>query len=693
MVISDEALLFSQLEQIIRSGATPISNIRPSDWTEANVVMGKPFPGMFQYSRTPYTREIIDRLAPDDPARVVAVKKGAQVGFSAGVIYPGVAWMIKNAPGNSVVTVGAPDLIDKAVEKMDLVIDNSGLRPYIRPSVLRNRANKSGDTNTKKDFSGGYTFFTTPNNHKQWRQMDLQYGWIDDYESAKAASKESGSTLKMIMQRFAAYADQMKLFLISTPELLATSNIEPAYLMGDQRKYLVPCPCCQVLIEWKWTVELDGGVAGITWKQDDAGKLIPGSVGYICQECGGFFNDKKKHQMLNDGLWQPTAIAQQPGYYSYHLSSLYAPIGMFGWDHYVQDYLQANPPGQPRDEKLYQTFVNLGLGECYEGEKASPEAKSIQKNSRAYEIGTIPESLSIADGNGRIVLLTLAADMNGVMEEGREDVRLDYEVVAWAENGATYSVVHGSLGTFVPRENTLKHKADRERWTYEFGKERSVWPLLDLILQRQYATDTGRAMNIIFAGLDCGFFSNTYAYPYLDRTNSPICGLKGNKEGKYTRFGIDVPLVKPAQERDNLWMLEVGLIKDKLADYMKLRWYPDQEESQPPNFMNFPHAGRYICPAKAAFYAAREQEYAGDELYGFNNYFSHFEAEHRVETKNTDGTLSFRWVKKSSTVLNHSFDVRIYNIAMREVMLRMFEKSVKKGFTWKDYVAMAAGGE
>ena len=44
----------------------------------------------------------------------------------------------------------------KATEKLDIGIDNAGLRPYIKPQVMRRRAQKSGDTNTKKEFAGGY---------------------------------------------------------------------------------------------------------------------------------------------------------------------------------------------------------------------------------------------------------------------------------------------------------------------------------------------------------------------------------------------------------------------------------------------------------------------------------------------------------------------------------------------------------
>lgn len=641
-MIAEADLYYKQLVDIFDSAAIPLSDTKPSAWTEHNLVMGEPFPGPYRYSRTPYVREIIDRLAPDDPARWIAVMKGLQIGVSAGVIIPGICYIIKEAPGNTYFTVGAPDLINKSVEKLDLAIDGANLRGHLKPQVQRVRNQKSGDTNTKKDFLGGFINITTPNNHKEWRDVSLKYGFIDDFEAAKSRSKESGSTRKLIEGRFTAYADTHKIFYISTPELKATSNIEPAYLLGDQRKYLIPCPCCGAHIELLWEVEVEKKkVGGITWEVDGAGKLIPGSVGYVCQECGGFFDDKEKSTWLlerghgGDAYWQPTAEPSKPGYFSYHISSLYAPLGMKDWTGYVYDWIEAHPPGQERNEDLYKTFVTTVLGQTYVPAKASPKSTAIMKNMRGYDICSIPESMSIKDGNGKIVLLTLSADMNGIMEEHREDVRLDYEITAWAESGSVYSIAHGSIGTFVRGEKP-EDRADRLPWTYAFNKERSVWPELEKILAQQFPTDTGRSMPILYAGLDCGHFADEYAYPYLDKTNYNVVGLRGDKEDKNIAYGVDVKLFAPAKSRDNLYILQVGLFKDKLHAYMGLKW-SKEDGDQPANFMNFPEAS--------------------GGLYQYDSYFEHYEGEHKIEVHNTEGNAtSYRWVKKASTSKNHFWD-------------------------------------
>lgn len=670
--------LVEQFADIIKFGEVQISTIKPSDWTEQNVLMGKPKPGLFRYDYTPYTREIIDRLAPDDPAREVYVIKGSQAGMSSGVIMPGLGWMIKNNPGNTYLMVGAPDLVEKAVEKLDLMIDGAGLRGYIRPQVLRNRANKSGDTNLKKDFAGGYISIGSANNHKAIAQVDLQFIFLDDLDAMKGASATSGDFVDLIRQRAAAYKNSYKLFGISTPLLEKTSIIKPLVLTGDQRRWFIECPCCHEPIIFKWSFEegdiinplksdVAKGKGGFVWQTNNNGQVVSSSVGFVCYKCAGFFNDKNKYQMLNGGFWDPTAIAVRPDTYSYYLPSLYSPIGMFDWVHYVNQYVNANPEGQKRNERKYQTFANTVLGETYEELAESPKANVLQMNIRNYDIGVIPESLSIKDGNGKIVLVTCAADLNGV----EEDARLDWEIWAWSETGASYAINHGSIGTFIPRENSKINKEDRERWNYYKSKQNSVWPYFDALISQVLETDTGRKMKVMITGVDTGHYSEK-AYEYIDNTNNFVVALKGDKDGKYRAFGVDTPKFKPAKERGNLFILEVNQLKDELSSAIEIKWDSGNDKYQPYGFLNFP--------------------LPGDGKYLFQNYFVHYEAEHRVvETKEGEG-VSARWVKKNFSVQNHFWDVRIYNMAVRDIFVVNItkESGIVKG-SWADYVRIING--
>jgi len=665
------------ITQLLQAAQYQVSNINPSNWTEQRRVMTSdvsPFPGKFSFERTPYLKEIVDTLAPDHPARRVAVMKGAQIGFSTAVIESGIGWIISEKPGNILFLTGSSDLtMDAMTGKIDQMIDSCGIRPLIKPNVLRKKNQRTGDTNLRKEFPGGRLIAGSASNHKFLRQLSVQYGFIDDFDSVIQKSKESGSTEKLFEQRFAAYGDRMKVYYISTPELEETSNILNVYLKGDQRKWHIPCPCCGEFIVLEWETNLGDSEhekAGIFYRLTETGKLIEDSVGYVCQSCGNFFDDSLKYELNLAGQWMPTAEASRSGYYSYHISALSAPPGMYDWKHYVHQYLDAMPPGAEPKPREVQTFHNLCLGIPYKAEGEAIRATTLQQNIRTYPIKVVPESTSIKDGNGRIIMLTAACDLNGVLD----DARLDYEIVAHAENGSTYSIDHGSIGTFVPRENSKKYKHDRERFTYQHGHPNSVWPLFKEVLATKYPVETGthqtKNLKVLITGIDVGYMDK-YAWPFIDGANiretGMLVGLKGEgkEEARALRLDRDLPLFKPARERGNMYIVESNVVKDELHDLTQLKWDPGMDEGQPAGFMNFPQPseGKYL----------------------YVNYFSHYEAEQRV----VDDNGKYLWKKKDSAVQNHLFDCRLYNLVARNVWASLFCKQYKilKG-TYADFVKL-----
>lgn len=656
------------LEEIMDSSLVRISDMKPSDWAEENIIMPKPFPGPLRYETTPYTREIIDCFAPDHPAREIAVMGAAQFGKTASVIVPVIGYIIANDPGNIIMTVGHDDLLKEAMEKIDAMLDSTGLRKLIRPTAQRAKANKTGDTDAMKQFPLGYLKLATASNPKIWRQSDYRYGLIDDYDAVKRNTKIAGSTNELIGKRFTAYSKTKKILYVSSPELEISSNIFEAYNLGDKRKFLVPCPCCGVFIELVWSIK--GKVtehAGITWNTDEQNKLIPDSVGYTCQECGDFFTDQYKSAYVNKGYWQPTAVPFKPDFYSYHMSCLYSPHGMDDWEHYVYKYIECHPRDGERDEKKYQTFLNLNLGLPYKEPGETPKANQLQKNICNYEIGTIPEKLSEQHGNGKIILLTLSADLNGVVE----DARIDWEVVAWSESGTSYSIDHGSIGTFIPREGSKKNKVDRLHWTYEHGKGNSVWPELTKILDTKYNVDTGRRMSVAIAGVDTGHYDE-FAWPFINNSNYNIVGLKGKDGDKYIRFSADNKLIKPANALPNLYLVTVGLVKDQIAKFMRLKYDSGNDDSQPPNYMNYP------MPSGLK--------------YNYETYFRHYESEQRVSENKDGDIIASRWEKITTIAQNHFWDCRVYNVALKEVWLFQLAKEFKvKAIEWHDYATMVIG--
>ena len=103
----------------------------------------------------------------------------------------------------------------------------------------------------------------------------------------------------------------------STPVDEETSVIFRYWKEGDQRYYFVPCPHCNhhqtlVIERLKWPVN------------------SPSEAYYECEKCKKNIPEKYKTFMLEKGEWRPTNKCD-PSIRSYHLNSLYSPVGFLSW--------------------------------------------------------------------------------------------------------------------------------------------------------------------------------------------------------------------------------------------------------------------------------------------------------------------------------------------------------------------------
>ena len=588
-----------QLETLIDYGMHQISDIEPADWAEQHMVIkdGK-FQGPLSYDLTPFFREPVNCMSPYHWANRIAWMGAAQMGKSKAFIEPTIAFRMSEHPCKILYLTGHTELSEEAMQKLDNAIDNAGLRPLIFKQTLSKKNSQTGDTLKKKEFPNGEIIAGSASNHNLLRQRDPQVVYVDDADAANKSATKTGSTISLIEKRTNSYGKDKKIAYISTPQLKANSIVYEVYMEGDQRVREIPCPCCGTMIDLKWE--------NFIWDWDEEHKtLIQGSVRYVCQSCHDHFDESDKYKWNLAGQWRITEEHPKDPYtVSFWLPGWYGAAGMDDWESIARDYLKACPPGQPVNRRLYQTWLNVTAGWPFDDDFEETKAGDLQKkNVNNYEIGTVPEKLSVKNGNGRIVLITCGADLNGVMENGR----LDYEVRAVAENGSTYSIVHGSIGTFKPA--VLRRKKDNEDetvdwWTYEENKPLSIWTAFEKVLTMQFPVDVcdgdkPRNMGIGITALDTGYFK-TAAFAFIDRMVNKgifIQGVKGKGEGEYSVFmdndvivDFDKRVITKGKETvDNLWVLEVGSIKDKLHTKMQYNWKKDVED-QPSGYMNFPQA-------------------------------------------------------------------------------------------------------
>lgn len=659
----------------------PISNLTPVDWAEKNRVLTKditPWPGPMKYNRTPYLKEIANSIMAEDPSRVIVVMKGSQIGFSIGGIFTMMGWVISESPSNILFVVNDDEGLRRAMQgPVDQMINSSGISHLIKAQNIRGGRNqKTGDTIKGKSFPNGNLYTWSGQSIGKLGQISVKYGFYDEVERYKLADKDSGHFYSLIEKRHRAFKDTKKLYLISTPEIKQTSRIEPLYLKGDQRKFHIPCKKCGEMIPLEWSIDVEelNIKAGVTFDRNKDGSLNKGSVMYTCQKCGKKWPQTHVYDCYDDdlGKWLPTSIPVDEMYRSYHISALYAPAGMDDWVTLAQRWCEIHPIGGAVKIEELKTFINQDLGQTWEARGIEVETKMLMRNTRSYDIQVVPNALSQQDGNGSIVIVTCAIDLNGK----EDDARLDYEILAWSETGSSYSIDHGSIGTF-ERSKAIRsgqsrkyaqEDEDRVKWTYQVNMPNNVWDEFERVVMglKLISDDGSRSYQIVLHGLDTGHFTK-HAYSFADRKQNVI-KLKGKVDNKFTKHDGTKHFYTKSTKINKLYHVEGDLIKNELFQEMQLEWNEDIGVDQPDGYMNFPKPD--------------------GEKYMYKSYFREYEGEKMEAEMNDSGTaVGFRWVKKHSSSINHFWDCRVYNKCVKEIFTEMFCRAAKMPISWANLVA------
>ena len=553
-------------------------------------------------------------------------------------------------------------------------MEGKTLKGIIKSTSTKKANQRTGDTDFKKEYTGGSLINITykPTN---LRFHSVEVVVCDEYDDAPKIDKKEGSIFDLVMARTKSYADTRRLAFLSSPTTKGISNIEGVYNMGDKRKWNWECPHCKTYIPILWRIDReDGTFGGIKWELDENDELIENSVHYECQSCRGRIDYKMKYPLNLTGKWVPTAVPKKATYRSYSFNALCNPPGFESWVDLVRYWMEACPKGQPVNIEKLKVFTNTQLGELWEDRGTSPRMTALMSNVRSYDVGVIPDKTCAEDGNGKIALITLVCDLGGVMDlvNNIEDVRLDWEIVAHSTNGQTYSIDHGSIGTFKRSKQTSKKErekdSDRERWTFKEGVPNSVWPLFKEQIYRSLINESGEYCDIDLTIVDTGHFTKL-SYNFIQSiTDRNIYGVKGKGiEESFTKIGGNTSLIKHSNENKGLlYILDVNTLKDNLSSNMALTEGTDG--TQPRGFMNFPQPS--------------------DGKYNKNNFFDHYESEHRVPEIKNGVEVGFVWKKKREN--NHFWDVAVYTLASREIFIADWKLYHPKDrdLTWERYCVM-----
>ncbi len=432
--------------------------LKVSDLAEQRRILpkGTPFPGAWSNEKTPYLVEFMDDISESSPIEISVCMKGHQLGYTV-AIENGIMYIIIHAPGPILYTTATDPLGKEWSEtRFDQMVEQSGIQNMIFSQTIKKGSKKTGDKTLLKEFPGGRIKIAGYGSTAAFRSSSFRYFFGDEIDEASADLKKQGNALEQAEGRTSAYKTKRKIILFSTPVEQDESNVYRAYLLGDQRKYFVPCPYCGHMQELEFK--------HLEYKRDKNGILDIDSVKYKCQgNCDKSFYNYHKTEMYSSGRceWRPTAKAKRANYRSRHMSCLYSPPGMITWADVVQKHIDAIESNDPGKLKAFET---LYLGWPYQEKGEAPDIRKVIAHRSNYQSKTVPDG---------VLFLTLGGDVHGdnimieICGHGRKykTWSIDFIIIkgdtkaatkgAWPEFRERFMdsqfVYHGKNGSYAPQ--------------------------------------------------------------------------------------------------------------------------------------------------------------------------------------------------------------------------------------------------
>ena len=367
-----EAMLFDPGREVLRDGARDMAP-RPvtavSAWADRNRVLtseGSGEPGAWRTDRTPYLREIMDSLSVSSTVERVVMMFASQIGKTE-VGLNWIGYVMDHAPAPMLVVVPSLEVRKKwHLQRLAPMLRDS---PALR-ELFGDRRRDAANSEDIKTFPGGLVVLAGANSPASLASMPIKYILCDEVDSYEAEFAAEGDAMGVITQRTVTFP-RRKILLISTPKKdKGESVIEAEYEKTDMREFHVPCPHCDEfqVLRWKHA----NGAYGL--KRNEATR----TVHYYCAHCGERIEEYEKPRMLARGRWVPRHPERKAR--GYHLSALYAPIGLgLTWSQLLDEWREAQG-----DTGKLKSFIQLKLGETWENRKEGADPLNIVARLETY---------------------------------------------------------------------------------------------------------------------------------------------------------------------------------------------------------------------------------------------------------------------------------------------------------------------
>jgi len=322
------------LRSRIQSKLTDASLTSCTRWAEARVHMPNPFPGLVNFNRFPWQREILNI-----DEGLVTVQKAAQIGYSiAGMIRA--LYVVSERKNDVLYVLPTQGLAgDFSKGRLDALTE---LSPHLKGIF------KGGDSvGLKTTLDRTNLYIRGSVSSRGLVSVPVSSAIIDEYDRC------ADGTYDLVTERLSGQLTKY-LFTLSTPTL-PEFGINKQFQDGTMEKFFFPCPSCGKHIQLKFPDNVL--ICG-----DYLGDPETAKSKYICNECKNVLPHETKTEWLAPASFVPERTNVQ-GHRSFHVNQLYSmTVSPSEMVNAYQKSLLSDPAATE--------FTNQKLGETYIAEGA-----------------------------------------------------------------------------------------------------------------------------------------------------------------------------------------------------------------------------------------------------------------------------------------------------------------------------------
>lgn len=469
-------------------------------WADENFYLSPESSGTEGRWKTyPYQIAILNWMTSDD-IEEVNFQKSRRVGYTKCLLAATASLIVQK---NRNVAIWQPtdgDAKDFVTDEVETMLrDVPVLGKKLKCDV---GAKSKYNTIEKKVFHGATLDVKGGKSARNFRRMTKDVGIYDELSGFDADIDNEGSATELGDGRL-DQAPFPKSIRGSTPKIKGACQIEAAVNKSDMVFYrFVQCPHCGELQRLVFDKKQ------FKWVNDD-----PDTVHFVCKYNGCVMYYRDYPAMDAGGRWQTL----DGYYYLDDVDKFFNPLGeeidkpkrigariwagysyLRPWSYVVYKWLAASKEAKTGKITTLKSVINTLLGETFEEEGQTVDAKNLNKNQSDYSAETgIPND---------VLLITVGADV-----QGGKNPRIELEFVGYGLDDESWSLDYQVI------------KGDPE--------QQSVWDHLDDQLKRRFHRQDGVELGVAGAFIDSGY-ATTQVYKFCGpRRKRNIYATKGVNTG------------------------------------------------------------------------------------------------------------------------------------------------------------------